>query len=258
MLWNGVSSTPRLRAHRCISRSSSSSAAAAAAAPSRGGGQNQYSARQPRRWTFHGSPCRSMTACTPSVNRSASGIATAKSSSRSAEESAARAAESAIALAVSVPPTPETSASAVSMSGVRRSATSSVMPYAASGTPPAIGLPTTRRSGSRPQARVAPPGARAQGVRLVDDQQHVVLAGDLADRFGVALVREHDADVGERRLHEQAGHVALGQPPVERVEVVEGHHGRGQATSTCGPIAPGRGITLPSSSTASVSSTVPW
>ena len=85
MLWNGVSSTPRLRAHRCRKPSSSSSTAAAAAAPSRGGGQNQYSARQPSRCTCQGRPCAvDDRRRRPSVNRSASGIATAKSSSRSA------------------------------------------------------------------------------------------------------------------------------------------------------------------------------
>ena len=58
MLWNGVSSTPRLSAQRCMKASSSSSTAAAAAAPSRGGGQNQYSARAPSRCTCQGSPWR--------------------------------------------------------------------------------------------------------------------------------------------------------------------------------------------------------
>ena len=62
MLWNGVSSTPRLRAYRCRNASSSASPAAAAAAPSRGGGQNQYSARQPRRCTCHGRSWAAITA----------------------------------------------------------------------------------------------------------------------------------------------------------------------------------------------------
>ncbi len=56
MLWNGVISTPRLSAHRCMNVSSSSSTAAAAAAPSRGGGQNQYSARQPSCCTVQSKP----------------------------------------------------------------------------------------------------------------------------------------------------------------------------------------------------------
>ena len=61
MLWNGASSTPRLTVQRWKNASSSSSTAAAASAPVRGGGQNQYSARQPSRWTCHGRSCWAMT-----------------------------------------------------------------------------------------------------------------------------------------------------------------------------------------------------
>ena len=92
------------------------------------------------------------------MNRSASGTATAKSSSRRQVDSVARMAATASALAVSVPPTPATSISWPSIGPESRAATSAVMPYAAHGTPPPIGLPTTTRSGSSPQARVAPPG----------------------------------------------------------------------------------------------------
>ena len=35
---------------------------------------------------------------------------------------------------------------------------SAVIPYAAAGTPPAIGLPITKKSGSRSHAAVHPPG----------------------------------------------------------------------------------------------------
>ena len=52
-------------------------------------------------------------------------------------------------------------------------------------------------------------------------------AGDLADRVEVARLGQHDADVGERGLHQQAGDVALGEPAVEGVGVVEGEDGRG-------------------------------
>ena len=99
-----------------------------------------------------------MTPATPSVNRSASGTATAKSSSRRAVDRVARTAAIASALPVRVPPTPDTSTSASSIGLSSRSATSAVMPYAATGMPPPIGLPTTTRSGSRPQAAVQPPG----------------------------------------------------------------------------------------------------
>ncbi len=94
----------------------------------------------------------------PAAHRSASGTATAKSSSRSAPDSVARVAAIASALPVRVPPTPATSISCPRIAGSICAATSSVMPYAATGTPPPIGLPTTSRSGSSPQARVAPPG----------------------------------------------------------------------------------------------------
>ena len=50
--------------------------------------------------------------------------------------------------------------------------------------------------------------------------------GDLTDSLEVALLRQHDPDVGQRGLHQQARDIALAQPPVERLEVVERHHGR--------------------------------
>ena len=75
--------------------------------------------------------------------------------------------------------------------------------------------------------RRAATGAGAHRVRLVDHQQHAVPAGDLADRRRVAVGGQHDADVGQRRFHEQARDVALGQPLVQRLEVVERDHRRG-------------------------------
>ena len=164
-----------------------------------------------------------MTPATPSVNRSARGTATAKSSSRRQVESVALIAARARAFAVRVPPTPATSISCPSIGPESRSAISAVMPYAADGTPPPIGLPTTTKSGSRPQALGAPTRPGAQRVRLVDDQQDPVAARDLADALEVAVVGQHDPDVGQRRLHQQAGDVALRQTTVEGVEVVERH-----------------------------------
>ena len=115
------------------------------------------------------------------------------------------------------------------------------MPYAATGTPPPMVLPTTTRSGSRPHARGASSGTGAQRVRLVDDEQHVVPAGHLADPVEVAVVGEHDADVRQRRLHQQAGDVALGQPTVQGAEVVERHHRgrRGHVDLRPEPTGPG-------------------
>ncbi len=46
-------------------------------------------------------------------------------------------------------------------------------------------------------------------------------AGQLADGVVIAGVGEHDADVGQRRLHERDGHVAVGELPVEGVDVVD-------------------------------------
>ncbi len=48
-------------------------------------------------------------------------------------------------------------------------------------------------------------------------------AGDLPDGVEVARLGEHDADVGQRGLHQQTGHVAFGQASVKRVGVVERH-----------------------------------
>ncbi len=82
-----------------------------------------------------------------------------------------------------------------------------------------VGLETPGRGG--------PARAGAQRVGLVDHQQHAVAARDLPHRVEVAGLGEHDPDVGERRLHQQAGHVALRQPPVQGVRVVEGDDRRG-------------------------------
>ena len=79
-------------------------------------------------------------------------------------------------------------------------------------------------SGSSPQARVQPAGPGAQRVRLVDDQQRARRPGQLAHPGEVALVREHDADVGQRGLHEDRGDVAVGEGRLQGREVVEGHH----------------------------------
>ena len=62
---------------------------------------------------------------------------------------------------------------------------------------------------------------RADRVGLVDDQQRAVLAGQLAHRLVVALVGQHDADVGQGRLDEHAGDVAVGQLALERLDVVD-------------------------------------
>jgi hypothetical protein len=95
-------------------------------------------------------------------------------------------------------------------------------------------------------------------VGLVDDPQNAVAAGDLAHRVEIAGFGHHDADVGQGRLHQQAGDVTLGQPAVETDQVVELDDGRGQRDVHLGPMEPGRGTTRSPSRTANVSSTVSW
>ena len=62
------------------------------------------------------------------------------------------------ALPERVPPMPLTSESSTRMPAAARAARSRLTPYAAAGTPPAIGLPIVRMSGSRAWAAVYPPG----------------------------------------------------------------------------------------------------
>src|SRR5450759_2439870 len=70
----------------------------------------------------------------------------------------------------------------------------------------------------------APTGPGGEGVRLVVDEQASVLAGELAHAREVAVRRQHDPDVGERRFHEHRGHVAVGQLALHPLEVVELDH----------------------------------
>ena len=227
MLWNGVSSTPRLRptgagsprAPRRRPRPRRRRRAAVGRTSTPRGSRAAARARAGR--------ARAITPATPSVNRSASGygdrevlLAQAGRERRPDRRQGERVGGQGAADPGDVDLVAEHRARRAGRRSPR------VMPYAADGTPPPIGLPTTTKSGSRPQARGAPARPGAQRVRLVDDQQHAVATGDLADAVEVAVVGQHDADVGQRRLHQQAGDVALGQPPVEGVEVVERHHGR--------------------------------
>ena len=89
-------------------------------------------------------------------------------------------------------------------------------------------LPMTRRSGSSPQAARAAARTSADRVGLVDHEQRAGGARQLPQRVVVAGIGQHDADVGERRLGEDAGHVAHGQRRLERGHVVEGHDDGGQ------------------------------
>ena len=64
-------------------------------------------------------------------------------------------------------------------------------------------------------------GARADRVRLVDHEQRPVALRHIPERLVIAGVRQDDADVGQRRLDQHAGDVALRQLALEPVEVVD-------------------------------------
>ena len=183
----------------------------------------------------------------PALGRARSSARTPSSVSTSS--SVARIAASESGLPASVPPMPPTSSSQLDAGRAIRSATSAVMPYAPIGTPPPIALPTSRRSGSRPSAPVQPPGP-AQSVCVSSMISSVPAArGQLASGGVLAGLRQHDADVGHRRLGQHAGHVAGGQRPLQRRDVVELHDARGRrGGSTGGPMLPRRAATRPSPS----------
>ena len=58
-------------------------------------------------------------------------------------------------------------------------------------------------------------------MRLVVDQQRAVLACEPADGLQVAGLGEHDADVGQRRLHQHGGDVVVGELVSQLVGLVE-------------------------------------
>ena len=61
-------------------------------------------------------------------------------------------------------------------------------------------------------------------MRFIDDQQHAVLAREFAYRGQVARLRQHDADVGKRWLHEHTCNIATRKRLLERIDVVELNH----------------------------------
>ena len=179
-----------------------------------------YSARAPSWLIDHGSPYRSMTPWTPAVKRVASSIIPTKASSVRTCSSVARVAATDRALPASVPPTPP-----VSMRSMPSWASDPVRELVAHAV-------RTRRDARRDRlpdrddVRLEAPGQGAaarpgrEGVGLVVDQERAVAPGQLADPLEVARVRQHDPDVGERRLHEHGRHVAVGQLALEPLEVV--------------------------------------
>ena len=99
------------------------------AAVAGGVGVNQYSARQPIRWTSQGSPWRSIASLTPSAQRAPSAIIRSNASSVSTCSSVERIAASESALPDSVPPMPPTSVvGRVSRYAFARAATSALIP----------------------------------------------------------------------------------------------------------------------------------
>ena len=70
-------------------------------------------------------------------------------------------------------------------------------------------------------------GAGADGVRLVDDEQSAVLARELAQRMVVAGNGMHDANVGQGRLSQHAGYVAVSERLFKSGDIVEFHDARG-------------------------------
>jgi hypothetical protein len=64
-------------------------------------------------------------------------------------------------------------------------------------------------------------------VGLVDDQKRAVVGAELADGVHEARLGQHDSDVRERRLHEEARHVLMLEHALQRAEVVELRHPRG-------------------------------
>ena len=116
----------------------------------------------------------------------------------------------------------------------------------------------------REHIRLEPPdgraaaGSRAERVRLVDDQERPGPARELTQGVVEAGLRQHDADVRQRRLGEHAGDVPGRERLLERIDVVPLDDFRGQRQVDGGPTLPARATTRSPSSVANVSSTVPW
>ena len=207
---------------------------------------------------FHGSDRLSMTLRTPAVNRSASEIMTVKASSVSTCSRVARMAATDSALPASVPPTPPVSIDVGALVGQDPVGQGCGQPERPARNAAADGLPDSHEVGVEPPGAGAAAGSRAEGMRLVVDQQRAVDPGQLPDRGEVAGLGQHDADVGQRRFHQHGGDVAVGQFPLERGHVVELHDpGRRRRIDRRAGIAwPARGPSGPAMM--NVSSTLPW
>ena len=186
MLWNGVSSTPRFSAHRCSSCSSSSSTAARGLGAVARWGPKLYSARHPSRLHVpRQRVLRRCAACTPSAQRVRQRRSSARTPRRSAPRSSVariaaereRVAGEGAADAADVDVVAARSTGASRVGDLRGHAVGRRRDAAADR------LADRRRCRARaPRRAVQPPGPGAERVRLVDDQQHAVAAGELAQR----------------------------------------------------------------------------
>ena len=99
-----------------------------------------------------------------------------------------------------------------------------------------IEAPRARRAGR--------PGADRVG--LVDDEDRVGPAGELADRVEIAGLGQHDPDVRQRGLDEHGGDIAVRERGLRAPSTSLNSTTRVVwATSTCGPTEPRTGTTAP-------------
>ena len=92
-------------------------------------------------------------------------------------------------------------------------------PYAATGSPPPITLPSVVRSGVDAEALARAAGRDAEaGHHLVEDQQRAVLVGERAQRREEAGIGRDEARVADDRLDDDRGDAAgvLAQQRLDR------------------------------------------
>ncbi len=78
--------------------------------------------------------------------------------------------------------------------------------------------------GFEPELRRAAPRPEADGVGLVDDQQRAGFPRHAPQRRVEAVHRRDHADIGHMRLGQHRRHVAIGQRPFQRLDIVELDH----------------------------------
>ncbi len=204
-------------------------------------------------------PTASMPACTPSAQASASGTMCSKAAGVMTCSRVAFIAAIDRPLPARVPPMPPTSMSSSSTDRAIRSAISAGEAEGAARDAAADRLADDEQVGVQVVRAGVAAGAGADGVGLVVDEQGAVAGRELAHALVVAVVGQHDADVGQGRLDEDRGDVTVGERPLERLEVVELHDagglgGRHRCADVAGSVDGGP----PSPRVAKASSTEPW